>query len=292
MNVADDELGTAVRVVESAASPARPFAATIGPVATFAPERPVVYLAVTGADGELDALRAAAGSGPLAPPPSRPERPFVPHVTLSSHAGDDLARACLVALGRFERETVFTHLHLLEQDLALPERPWLRVAAPALGGTSVRGRGGLEVELAVAAHLDLESAAWVDSRWAEHGRAAYGPRWRRDEPFAVVARSRPPRGAGGLVGVATGEIRGGTCELSRLLVGAEARGEGVGSRLLEHVERLASEKGCDRVRLRTAEGGPAEGFYARRGYAREALLPRWREGRDFVVMSRPLRPGP
>ncbi|HUY30811.1 MAG TPA: GNAT family N-acetyltransferase [Acidimicrobiales bacterium] len=290
VNVASAELEDVVRAIGRLAASTRPFAATLGPVGTFAPERPVVYLSVSGAARELDELHRGASAGPLAPPAARPPRPFVPHVTLSSAVDPPLVEACLAALAGYGRETTFTHLHLLAQDTAAPERPWRTVASPALGGSAVRARGGREVELSLASHLDLVTAAWARERWGEYARETYGASWRPDEPFAVLARARtgPPGDAGALLGVATGEIRGETCECERLIVAPDSRGEGVGSRLLDHVERYAAERGCRSVRLRTIDGGEAERFYAARGYVRGALLPRWRAGRDFVVMAREL----
>ncbi|MGH9074567.1 MAG: hypothetical protein ACRDZQ_10690, partial [Acidimicrobiales bacterium] len=64
--------------------------------------------------------------------------------------------------------------------------------------------------------------------------------------------------------------------------------EGVGSHLLAAVESLAAEDGCRAVHLMALAGGRAEGFYRGRGWVVTALLPAWREGRDFVAMERRL----
>jgi hypothetical protein len=56
--------------------------------------------------------------------------------------------------------------------------------------------------------------------------------------------------------------------------------------MLRAVERLGLERGCGRIRLETLSGGPAEQFYAGRGYVVTGTLPRWREERDFVLMER------
>lgn len=285
MNVPADELAAAVGSVATAAAGARPFAATIGPAATFAPERPVVFLSVRGADGEIGELRRAAARGVLEPPGSRPERPFVPHVTLSSDADGALVGACVAAFARYERETTFAHLHLLEQDLGQPDRPWRSIASPALGGRVVRRRGARELELTVSAHLDRESATWAGSLVAASGPG----RGDGHEPFAVVARERPTGARSAPLGVATGELRAGVCEGLELLVAPDALGEGIGSLLLGHVERLAAERGCEKVRVRTAEGGRAERFYSSRGYVLEAKLAGSSKGGDEVVLTRSLR---
>ncbi|HVC26155.1 MAG TPA: GNAT family N-acetyltransferase [Acidimicrobiales bacterium] len=295
VNVGADELPAVVSLLARLAASVAPFEITLGPAGTFAPGRPVVYLAVSGASDELDELRRGAATGPLAPPPGRPGRPFVPHVTLSTSVEHELVAPSLAFLAGYERLTVVTHLHLLEQDLAAAGRPWRVVASPALGGAVVRGRGGREVELSVASCLDAVASEWAWATGAQCARVTYGERWKPGEPFAVVARGgdQParPGAAGSILGVATGEVRGEICECSRLLVDPAARGEGVGSQLLHHVERFAAEQGCRAVRLETVGSGPAERFYAARGYARAAVLPRWREGRDVVVMTREVAVG-
>ncbi|MGH9299269.1 MAG: GNAT family N-acetyltransferase, partial [Acidimicrobiales bacterium] len=78
------------------------------------------------------------------------------------------------------------------------------------------------------------------------------------------------------------------CRIASLIVDPARRSEGVGSYLLQEVERLALEQGADRVRLETTLAGRAAVFYARHGFRDVARLPDWREGRAFVVMERRL----
>ncbi len=52
-----------------------------------------------------------------------------------------------------------------------------------------------------------------------------------------------------------------------LVVGAAARGHGVGGELLDAVERFATAQGCEAVLVATpAHRVDAQRFYARRGY--------------------------
>ncbi len=282
-NVAEGALEQAHSVLAEAAGRLRPFEARLGPPSTFAPSRQVLYLQVGDDGGAIRRLLDAAATGPLAPPPSRPARPFVPHVTLTRSVPLDQMPAAASLLAGFERGCSFSRVHLLEQAGEEPGRPWRPCGEALLGAKAVVARGGLELELSVARRLDPEAEGWLEAAWAGYSRSAYGGRWRPDEPFAIVARRQ-----GRIVGVATGEVRGAVCECARLVVDVSARGEGIGGHLLRHLERLAAERGCTTTRLLTTLGGPAEGFYARRGYSRAALLPGWREGRDFVVMARPV----
>lgn len=283
VNVRDDAAESALALLRRAAAASRPIAVELGPVATFLPRSPVLYLRVSGDVDELEALRARLAAGPLAPPQGREPRAFVPHVTLTNRAEHAAAATLTEALSGFRLPVSFTRLTLLEQDVAAEGHPWNEIADAALGTPAVVGRGGLDVELSVSGRLDPSVARWATGASDADAREAYGPSWSPDAPFAVVARHR-----GELLGVATGEVRGDCCELRRLIVAPEHRRAGVGSHLLRFVERLAAERGCERVRLRTIAAGPAEGFYTRRGYAVLATLPRWRGGLDFAVMERKL----
>lgn len=56
------------------------------------------------------------------------------------------------------------------------------------------------------------------------------------------------------------------CTLVRAYVRADARGHGIGARLVELAERQATALGYDHVYLHTHAGGRAEGFWRRHGY--------------------------
>lgn len=271
-----------------------PLSVRIGPPATFAPRSPVLYLEVHGGGAQLAALQRRLGRGPLAPPPSRPERPFVPHVTVAGSVGCERAAAAIELLGAYELQLTLDRLHLLEQDPAAPRQPWMVLVEVPLGGAFVVGRGGRELELSVAGSLSPDEQAWFDTEWSAYAEAQWGPGFRPDEPVAVVARSRPPGagpvGRGSVVGVAVGSLRPDTLALARVVVARGERRSGVGTALMRAVEDLAARSGCERVRLETARDGPAEAFYRTLGFERCAELPSWRAGRDFVVLVRRLVP--
>ena len=288
VNVRAGEVDEVATAVAGLAARSRPFSVTLGPPATFAPDRGVLLLRVGGGDEELGALHGAASVGPLAWPPTRPTRPFVPHVTLASRMPPEQLTAGERLLAGYVRPATLTAVHLLEQVADAPGRPWRTRLSALLGGRSVVGRGGIELDVTVSDALATDETAWAATTWDDVARAAYGPSWRRDAPFAVVARERggDRSRSGPVVGVATGEIRGATCFLERLVVDPSRRGEGIGSHLLRHVEKLAAERGSAAVRLLTLDGGPAERFYVEHGYSRSGVLRAWREERDFVVLVR------
>jgi len=283
VNVHDEDLGTALDLVRSAAATGGPVGVVLGPPTSFLPVTPVLYLEVSGDDGELDALQRRLCTGPLAPPSSRPQRPFVPHVTLDQRIDPARADAALSALADYRVPYCFERVTVLEQ---VGDQRWVAIADAALGRPAVVGRGGLELELAVVDRPDPVTLAWANEVWARYSRAQYGDDVAATRPFAVIARA-----AGELVGVAEGELRGPVCRLARLMVPTELRSRGIGAQLLKAVERVAREHGCERVRLETGERGRAETFYADHGYVRTGTLPRWREEQDFVLMERSVREG-
>jgi GNAT superfamily N-acetyltransferase len=210
-----------------------------------------------------------------------PRRPFVPHVTLASRLHDEVVASALASLSKYRVNTVIERLSLLEQRYEDATRRWDVVGAIEFGGIALRGRGGRELTFQVASQLDPNDAEWVKDAWEAYRKFTYGKDVSPDQSYAITARHQ-----GSIVGCATGVLRGQICELGVLIVDAAHRNEGIGAQLLKEVEYLARVKGASRMLLRTLCAGSAVGFYEARGYRRVAILPTWREGRDFAVLER------
>ena len=278
VNVRAESLEAVLSNVRAAARTSAPIAVNLGPLATFWPRTPVLYLAVAGDLDAMTVLRDNLGVGPLAPPKARPGRHFVPHLTLDQRIEPSRLPHALEALADYRTTYCFERVTVLEQDA---DHRWQPLADAALGTPVVAGRGSLDLEVSVVDRPDPVVAAWADEQWASYSRERYGDAVLPITPYALVARAddRP-------VGFADGEIRGPVLRIGRLIVSPQWRSLGVGSHVLRAVERLGLERGCGRVRLETLSGGPAEQFYAGRGYVVTGTLPRWREERDFVLMER------
>ena len=126
VNVRVEDVPAALAVLRAAAASARPLDLTLGPPRTFDTNEGVVYLAVDGADDELQALRrlqAEVLSGPL----DRPEdHDFVPHVTLATGVPTDRIDLLLDATADFRRvEVTVDRLHLLQHQDHQPHH-WAR----------------------------------------------------------------------------------------------------------------------------------------------------------------------
>lgn len=282
VNVREDEVPDALRVLRDAAARTSPFTVELGPPATFSPVTPVVFLDVDG-DGRDEVLRLR--DAVFRPPLERTLTwPFEPHVTLADEVGStDRIAAALSSLRDFTVDVTFDRVALLEQG---DSRVWRPIAEVPFERPSVVGRGGgMEVTLDRSTMLDDEAERWTLAEWAAYSTTEYGFA-EEDQPFAITARRN-----GVVVGTSTGALSQEDAYLARLIVASSERGTGVGSRLLAATESLAAERGCRRLTLRTQAEGPARRFYEARGWHVYARLDRWRAGRDFVQMERVLGPG-
>ena len=124
VNVAEVKEATAV--LRRAAAPARPIRLELGPIATFLPDNPVLYLSVHGELDDLHALRDRVFKPPL-------EReltwPFVPHVTIADESTPARIEAALVAMADYRAEITFDAVTLLQEG---PGRVWTPIAAVPL----------------------------------------------------------------------------------------------------------------------------------------------------------------
>ena len=264
VNVRSGDLGTALATLRGAAAgaPAEGLTLTLGPVQTFAPASPVLYLGVDGDLEALAALRERVFRGPLL---RTLTFPFVPHVTLADEAPADRLQAGLEALASYDRSVTFDRLHLLQEG---PGRRWEPVADVAFGPPAIVGRGGLAVELVSSDMLDPEvTALLAESGLAESGLAATGisppaP----DGPRLVVTARREGAVAG--AGMAWLGPDGGRIEV---FVGLEYRGQGVGTHVLAAVEAAVRGQGWQCSRL-ISLGGPAAFYAARSAYSKAIEL--------------------
>jgi 2'-5' RNA ligase len=249
VNVRAEDLGEAVRVLRNAANDQTgPIAVDLGPVTTFMPESPVVYLAVGGPDlDRLARLRQAVVAGPML----RPDHwPWVPHVTLTDDAPAERIEAALAALFSYRSATVFDRVVLLEER----EHRWQPLADACLGRAAVVARGGLELEMVEGRLLGPEVIAMAEGAEAAFVAAL-------DSVPAASSIVLTGRRQGEVVGVATawhdGEV-GGTVEVY-VLVEERSRRQGVGRALLQALHASVLRHGWTEE---GARGYGPEGFFA------------------------------
>lgn len=218
VNVREDRLGEALAVVRHAAAATRPFTVTLGPPATFLPDSPTIYLAVSG---DVHALRDRVFAAPLARPLTWP---FVPHVTLADEADPARIAAALRALAGYTVDVTLERVHLLREG---PGRVWSPIADATFAKPAVIGRGGIPVEITVTQTLDPEARALA-----------------RRESLVVTARVD-----GAVAGYAEGWSRPPAAHLSSLVVDPEQAHLGVADHLLAAFRSEAARRGCENVTL-------------------------------------------
>jgi 2'-5' RNA ligase/GNAT superfamily N-acetyltransferase len=272
VNVRAADLGRALRVArDAAAGQDGPLQVDLGPVATFVPASPVVYLAVGGPGlDRLAALRSAVLSGPLL----RPGRwPWVPHVTLADEASPGQAGMASGALGHYALSTSFDRVVVLEER----ERRWHPLADACFGPPRVVGRGGLALEIGEGRLLgpDVMEMAKNELGGDERGGVArfddeeLDSDGRRDiDGFAAALAGRPGarsivltgRREDEVVGVAAAWQSGqvGAPVNVGVLVEAGSRRQGVGRALLGALEVSLRRRGWV---LDGARGHGPEAFF-------------------------------
>ncbi len=281
VNVREDRLDDALAVLRAAAAATRPITVTLGPVATFLPVNPVLYLEVGGEVDGVGALRDRVFTEPLARPLTWP---FHPHVTVRDGGEPDELAAAVRALAGYRAEVTFERVHLLQEHRDDEgRRMWRPLADAAFGPPAVVGRGGLELELelTIAEALDPRARAFSQREWAVIDHDRYGDVWPRD--LTITARRD-----GRVVGTAVGWTSGASAHLADLVVAAASRGEGIGSHLVARFLAEAAGRGCRLVRARTQADGGALGFWRRLGWVEEACFETYTLERDVVQLRRDL----
>jgi 2'-5' RNA ligase/predicted N-acetyltransferase YhbS len=280
VNVREDAMGDALRVLRAAAASARPMTLQLGPPATFLPSNPTLYLAVSGPDAEgLRDLRDRVFAPPLEWPLTWA---FVPHVTIADEMEPARIAAAVEALAGYRATVTFERVHLLEESKTDAGRVWRPIADASFAVPAVVGRGGIELELTVSERGDSEVQAFADREWYAHGVDVLGPDFPPEQPFTIVARRD-----GEVVGIAEGWTHGGVAYLRDLIVDRNQRSQGIGSRLLAAFESLAAERAAHHLAVRTWTDSRSYGFYKDRGWVDDVSWT-WKHGREFAQLRRDL----
>jgi 2'-5' RNA ligase len=273
VNVRAAELEDALRLVRrAAATQDGPLWVELGPVETFVPVTPVVYLGVGGPDlGRLGRLKSTVLSGPLL----RAERwPWVPHVTLADEAPPEQAAAALQALAHYRSRISFDRVVVLEER----GRHWHPLADACFGPPRVVGRGGLELEITEGRLLGPDVLAMAEAQLggtaqpggaqsgeaqlgqAQFGQGQLGPAQLGES--TVLTGRREGRVAGFAAAWHGGQA--GEPVNVGVLVEAECRRQGVGRALVTALELTVRRRGWALEGVRGY--GPEEFFRSTGGW--------------------------
>lgn len=92
-----------------------------------------------------------------------------------------------------------------------------------------------------------------------------------------------------LAGYARVELRGGVTEIRDILVKDELTGDGIGSELVNYIEKWAVKNKCKKVVLKAPSVfGKTIKFYKNKGYKKDATLPKYYYGHNWYYMSKKL----
>ena len=127
-------------------------------------------------------------------------------------------------------------------------------------------------ETQAASRLIAELDAYLSPLYPQESQHGYSIEKlvERQVEFYVLYCDGEPAACGGVQFFAEPQEKGGAYgELKRMYVRGRFRGRGFGKRLLEHLERLAEDKGVTTMRLETGTRQPeAAGLYEKAGYHR------------------------
>ena len=239
INVRDEDVDTAIALVRDAAAAEQPMDLVIGPLETFYPVTPVLYLRVSGPG--LDALarlRDALDAGPLA---QELKHPFVPHVTLNAFATDAQIPGALASIAHYVEHVHLDTITVLEEH---DDKVWRPIADAPLGlEPSTRTVGASRVMFAVTKYpTDVGSTMG---------------RYRSLSVEAFVD--------GRVVGLAHGHFAvDGVAWLDELVVIRETRGTGIGAQLARAF--IDAARDAQATEVRSVRGATIAGFLVRFGF--------------------------
>jgi 2'-5' RNA ligase/GNAT superfamily N-acetyltransferase len=238
VNVRAEEIDDALTLVHAVCARKTSMTLRIGPIETFAPVSPVLYMGVHGPDvAQLTRLRSEVLAGPLY---RRISYEYLPHVTVHEAADPELIAAGLVALAEYRQVAVLASVDVLRQD---DDRVWRSLASFALGPETVRGRGGIEVSIRESRLMTPSARDLLEDDDRRRGRQTW-----------VLEACRPD---GTIVGTAGGFVDDDRCVVTTLLVEPNCRSMGIGNHLLTEILLLAAARSSGEVVIEVPGAVPA-----------------------------------
>jgi 2'-5' RNA ligase len=254
INVPDQLVAGFGASIEAGVAASAPISLELDGVATFSPDHHVIYLQVAGALDELSALRERCSANVQ----QVDARPFVPHVTLKSHANRDLVGQAMTLMGRFALSLSLDRITLLRRDESSTLRAWEPYDEIVLGSLLIIGRGGRELALSRATMLSAQDHDFISANAEEPdavepdgaGTGIGGSIVEDTGREMVVVRARID---GQRVGVVVAQLHGEFCVLEHIVVDTARRREGIGRQMMSYLERGAEELGIHELIVETGE---------------------------------------
>lgn len=276
VNVNTDELDTVRASLRAVAENISPIAVSLGPVQTFAPENPVIYLAAQPKD-VLEDLRQQVFVPPLV---KEEDHAFVPHVTICDDASSSKIEGAMASLTNATYAVTIDRIDLLQKD---DGAPWRSIDQFVFGNPNRIGTGGLSIDVETSTVFTDEAQAFAGREWRPYINTQLGPNRIEHEPISIVARRESE-----VVGLLRMEIRSPAAFIRELLIGADTRGQGIAGHLLGAAEHAARQHECDRLEINVLLGCEAEGYLRHKGFVDNTAIVVNEFGRDLARIVKPL----
>ena len=130
---------------------------------------------------------------------------------------------------------------------------------------------------------ESELQAFKGLVWPAADKEHYGenqPKFYRNE-FTLIAKDNDQ-----IIGYISVIVDTGVAQIEPLMIKADLKGKGIGTRLLQEAEEKAKSLGAHKMWLETGSDWQAKGFYEKHGYQTRAILPNHTGGREFVLMDK------
>jgi 2'-5' RNA ligase/GNAT superfamily N-acetyltransferase len=237
VNVSQTRVPEALSLLRRAASQLEPFELALGPVTTFAPDSPTVYLAVGGAEDGLASLHRLREAVFEAPLHRELSWPFVPHVTIADEAGPERITAAVHALADYHATITIRAVHLLHEARIDSGPQWSPIADYRFGPPIPVARGGLPLDLWLSDQADPEARVLLEAEDLPLPPSG-------ERTLTVTARRRDE-----VVGVLWGHDEGAASRATALVVAPDHRKQGIAHHL--HTRFVSEVESHDQVRRHT-----------------------------------------
>jgi len=256
VNIAQARVSELSRQLEEAVTTVAPVSLWLRGAETFQPQQHVLYLPVYGELGELGLLRDRCRVGEFA---VTERRPFVPHVTVKSHADGDIVASARVLLGAFECPIVVDRVTILERDIMTDRGVWEIRDEFVLASARTSGRGGREVVCSRATFANSDDQHLLVANGLDPLPSTRDDASARAEYVIVRARI-----SGALIALCVIEVRNNHGQIRAFVVDGRHRNEGIGHQVLKYIEQSAQE--LDLKKITVNADRIASGFFRHFGF--------------------------